>query len=235
VRSLFVTGTGTSVGKTVTTAAICVATGARAMKPVQTGSGEPVDLEFIWKATGHREDPELACPYRFVEPLAPAVAARRAGRRIDVERIRAGYETLGKEGPLVVEGAGGLLVELTEGFSMADLAASLGLPIVIACAPGLGTLNHTALTAEAARTRGLEVAGLVISAFPARPDSAARTNPAQLARIAPLLGVIPHVPRLDVEAAEPSALAELAPHVLDPSLGGTFDAQAFLDDLEGSE
>ena len=233
MRSLFVTGTGTSVGKTVVTAAICAATGARAMKPAQTGSSEPLDLEFVWKATGRRDDPEIACPYRFEEALAPAVAARRAGNPIDVERLRTCHETLAQDGPVVVEGAGGLLVELADEFSMADLVASLKLPLVIACVPGLGTLNHTALTVEAAHARGLDVAGLVVSGFPADPDPAARTNPAQLARLAPLLGVIPHIEGLDVEAGEPASLAEVASSALDPSLGGTFDANAFLRRLEG--
>lgn len=229
MRSVFITGTGTGVGKTVVTAAICAATGARPMKPAQTGSDDPLDLELVWRATGRRDDPEIACPYRLPEPLAPAVAARRAGVEIDLDRIGDCFQRLSAHGTVAVEGAGGLLVGLTEKHTMADLAGRLGLPLVVVCRPGLGTLNHTALTVEAAARHRLEVVGLVISGYPAAPGLAERTNPQELARIAPLVGVIPHISGLDVEAGEPGDLAARAPLCLGPALGGSFDAAAFLE------
>jgi dethiobiotin synthetase len=228
VPSVFVTGTDTGVGKTVVTAAICVASGAQPMKPVQTGSLEAQDLAFVVSVTGRAMPEQTACPYRFADPLAPAVAARRAGQRIDLTHIRRCYDKLWARGAVAVEGAGGLLVEVGEGHTMADLARLLGLPIVIACRPGLGTLNHTALTVEAARRRGLDVHGLVVVGWPADPGIPERTNPPELARHAPLVGVIPHIGGLDTEHRLGGTLAQVAKRSVAPSLGGTFDAAAFL-------
>jgi dethiobiotin synthetase len=219
VRSLFVTGTDTGVGKTVLTAAICYVNGASAMKPIQTGSMEAEDLSFVTAVTGRALPLDVACPYRFAEPLAPAVAAHRAGRTIDLDRIETCYRTLSATGPVVVEGAGGILVEIADGVTMADLALRLRLPVVVACRPGLGTLNHTALTVEAARSRSVDVQGLVVVGWPSEPDLATRTNPHELARIAPILGVIPHVPGLETA---PAALQHVARASLAPALGGTF-------------
>jgi len=231
VSSVFVTGTDTGVGKTVVTAAICVASGAQPMKPVQTGSLDAQDLAFTVAVTGRPVPEQIACPYRFDEALAPAVAALRAGVPVDLAHVRRCYDRLWARGPVAVEGAGGLLVEVAGGATMADLARLLGLPIVIACRPGLGTLNHTALTVEAARRRGLDVLGLVIVGWPSQPDIAERTNPAELARYAPIVGVIPHIAGLDTERRFAGPLAQLAPRSLAPPLGGTFDASAFLTSL----
>ena len=233
MRSLFVTGTDTGAGKTVVTAAICVATGARAMKPAQTGSLRPADLEFVWATTGWRDDPDVACPYRSAKALAPGIAFRMDETRVDLDHVHRCFEKLAARGPVVVEGAGGLLVELCDGVTMAKLAARLSLPLVVACRPGLGTLNHTALTVEAALQREVEVLGIVISGFPREPGAAERTNPAELCRLAPLLGVIPEIAGLDVDAGDPGALARVARSSLAPDLGGTFQPSAFLESLGG--
>ncbi len=217
---VFVTGTDTGVGKTVLTAAICCASGAVPMKPAQTGVDD--DVAFVIAATGRNVPRETAVPYRFSEPLAPAVAARRAGIRIDPDHIVSCFKELSRLGPVAVEGAGGLLVELAEGFTMADLAVTLGLPVVIACRPGLGTLNHCALTVEAARTRGLDVLGLAIVGRPSEPGLAERTNLEELPRIAPLAGVIPHIDGLDTGRGSPRELAGLARGALSPALGGAY-------------
>jgi dethiobiotin synthetase len=223
VRSVFVTGTDTGVGKTVLTAAICATSGASAMKPVQTGALHAEDLDFVTAVTGRALPLDVACPYRFAEPLAPAVAAARAGETIDLDRIEACYRTLAAAGPVVVEGAGGILVEVTPGVTMAGLAARLRLPVVIACRPGLGTLNHTALTVEAARRRDLDVIGLVVVGWPAEPDLATRTNPRELARMAPIAGVIPFL-----EHPTPTSVARVAKASLAAELSGTFDAEPWL-------
>ncbi|MFN2642237.1 MAG: dethiobiotin synthase [Actinomycetota bacterium] len=228
MNSVFVTGTDTGVGKTVLTAAICAASGATPMKPVQTGSMEAEDLAFVVATTGRSVPAQLACPYRFADPLAPAVAARRAGEDIDVEYLVQCYKQLSRSGAVVVEGAGGILVEVRDGMSMADLARLLDLPVVIACRPGLGTLNHSALTVEAARSRGLEILGLVIVGWGADASAAAVTNPPELARIAPVVGVIPHIDGLDTEHRHPMALGKFAAEFLSPALGGSFDADDFL-------
>lgn len=240
--ALFVTGTDTGVGKTVVTAAIAalaVASGRRiaVYKPAQTGVdiGDPGDIEFVRAAAGDSPHLRTACAYRLREPLAPAVAARLAGVVIERSRLLAMYEDLAQGADVaLVEGAGGLLVPLADGYAMADLARDLALPVLVVARPGLGTLNHTALTAEVARARDLEVAGVVISGFPARPDLASRTNPAELVRLAraPLLGALPLFGGLDTDRCVVRArFAAAASPWLAPALGGVFDPNAWLAEL----
>ena len=200
----FVTGTDTGVGKTVASAwlaAVARSSGKRVryVKPVQTGlsKGAPgSDADFVRAAAGV-DAVELL---RFAEPLAPAVAAELAGTSIDAEALVASVKALAADvDELIVEGAGGLLVPLAGGWTMADLAAALGAELVVVVRPGLGTLNHTALTLEAARNRGLTVAGLVISGWPDDPGVTERTNLDRLAAMAPILHRIPLVGGLSVE------------------------------------
>ena len=213
----FVTGTDTGVGKTLAAAAICVAerqAGKTVLyaKPVQTGlhKAEPGDAAFVAAAA---KVPVIEC-LRFPDPLAPAVAAERVGATIDVDGLLA---DLAKAGDgfdrVIVEGAGGLLVPLTDEVTMADLADRLGAGLVVVTRPALGTLNHTALTLEAARTRGLPVDGLVISGWPAEPGVTEQTNLERLADMAPVLGILPAYPDLDTAdpATAPSELAFLGP------------------------
>lgn len=213
----FVTGTDTGVGKTVAAAALCRAervAGRTVLyaKPVQTGldKGEPGDAAFVAAAA---RVPVVEC-LRFPDPLAPAVAAELAGASIDVDGLLA---DLAKAGDgfdrIVVEGAGGLLVPLTDDVTMADLADRLGAGLVVVSRPGLGTLNHTALTLEAARSRGLPVDGLVISGWPAEPGVTERTNLERLSAMAPVLGILPAYPGVDTAdpttaPAEPAFLTE---------------------------
>jgi dethiobiotin synthetase len=209
----FVTGTDTGVGKTVAAAALCRAERAAGRtvlyaKPVQTGleRAEAGDAAFVAAAA---KVPVVEC-LRFPEPLAPAVAAERAGAVIDVDAL---LTDLVKAGDgfdrLVVEGAGGLLVPLRGDVTMADLAGALGAGLVIVTRPTLGTLNHTALTLEAADTRRLPVDGLVISGWPADPGVTEQTNLERLSAMAPVLGLLPSYPGLDT--ADPAtAPPELA-------------------------
>lgn len=198
---LFVTGTDTGVGKTVASAALARSerTAGRRVaycKPVQTGlaPGQPGDADFVAGAAGV---PVTEC-LRLPEPLAPAVAAHRAGVDIDVDTlIKAIRAPAAGVDVLIVEGAGGLLVPLTDAVTMADLAGRLGARLVVVTRPGLGTLNHTALTVEAARARGLDVAGLVVSGWPAPPGVTETTNLERLAAMAPVLGLVPFMPGLD--------------------------------------
>jgi dethiobiotin synthase len=186
-------------------------------KPLQTGAGDDAG----WAATlagCHGETGVL-----LDEPLAPSVAARRADRKIDLQSIADRYTELQSSyDVVVVEGAGGLLVGVDDETDMADLAAMLSLPIVIAARPALGTLNHTALTVEAARARGLDVLGVVISNYPDDPDIAERTNPDEIAKIAPIVGVIPHIDALDVEAGIRPEDFDARPY-LARVFGGTLD------------
>lgn len=235
------TGTDTGVGKTVVTAAIAslfVDLGRRVgvYKPIQTGSDadDSGDLSFIRAAVGNRQFLQTDSAYNLKAALAPAVAARLEDVNIVRERLIGRYRDLASVTDIVlVEGAGGLLVPIDEGYLMADLARDLGLSIVVVTRPSLGTINHTVLTVEAARRRGLVVAGLVICDFPATPDIAARTNPAVLvsSATAPLMGVIPHLYELSVEGLKVSDLAHVAAVSLAPSLGGCFNCEKFLAQL----
>ncbi|MET9810411.1 dethiobiotin synthase [Streptomyces halstedii] len=196
---LVVSGTGTEIGKTVVTAAVAAASQDRrvaVLKPAQTGlaPGEPGDAAEVARLAGaHVTAVELA---RFPEPLAPETAARRAGLPpVRPYEIAEAAQKLATEHDLVlVEGAGGLLVRYDgEGSTLADAARLLAAPVLVVAPAGLGTLNATALTAEALRTRGLECPGVVVGSMPADADLASRCNLDDLpvAAGAPLLGVLP--------------------------------------------
>ncbi len=209
-RVLVVTGTNTGVGKTIATAALAVALRARGLrvavaKPTQTGasSEEPGDLQEACRLAGSAGLTAWE-GVRLRDPLAPASAARTEGRSIPTvtEHARAVAELAGGHDVVLVEGAGGLLVELdSAGGTLADLAVALrykgiGVGVVVVAAPGLGTLNHTALTVEALRARSLPIVGVVVGSWPqppAEPDLAMRENLADLPRVAgsALLGVLP--------------------------------------------
>ena len=187
MRGLLVTGTDTGVGKTFVAALACVARpSATYVKPVQTGlADDEADAVVVARLAGcdTRQGPG------FDEALAPGVAAARAGVTLTRGALLEPFSRLDE---VVGEGAGGLLVELgTDGTTLADIAADLGLPLVVVARPGLGTLNHTRLTCEAAWARGLRVSGIVVNGYPERPDVAEETNLGELAAIAPVLAVVP--------------------------------------------
>lgn len=167
---LFVTGTDTGVGKTFVACALLGALRARgldvgAMKPVETGVGPegPEDARRLREAAGAEDPLEEVCPQRFALPAAPSVAAEAEGRRVELGGLRAAFARLrARHDLLLVEGAGGLLVPLDARTSMADLAAELAFPLLVVARARLGTINHTLLTLEVARARGLPVAGVVV-------------------------------------------------------------------------
>lgn len=210
MSGIFITGTDTGVGKTVVAAAIAAALAARGlsvgvMKPVETGCcriGErliPADAMQLIEASGSDDPLELINLYAFEQPLAPSLAAQQERTTIDLLRIEQRYAELAtRHRVMVVEGAGGLLAPLTPDKTMRDLASALRLPVLIVTRNALGTINHTALTVEAAR-RACQVAGIVLNhATPDRDESAA-SNVASLQRWggAPLLGTLPYAERLD--------------------------------------
>lgn len=165
------TGTDTGVGKTVVSCALvrelaALGMDVGAMKPIETGVGPqgPLDAQALQQAAGGGDPLELVCPERFALPAAPSVAARAEVRKVDVAAIVAAFQQLTARHELVVvEGAGGLLVPLDETLTMADLAATLELPLLVVSRGALGTLNHTRLTLEAARARSLPLLGVVVS------------------------------------------------------------------------
>lgn len=168
-RSVFVTGTDTEVGKTVVSAGIAAALARRGvdvgvMKPVATGGSPSEDALHLRRAAGVADPVELVNPVCFKAPLAPTEAARRERRRVDLAPAWRAWKRLRRaHDRMVVEGIGGLLVPLRRGYTVADMAARLGLPLVIVTRPALGTINHTSLTVRVARQAGLRVAGIVIN------------------------------------------------------------------------
>jgi dethiobiotin synthetase len=208
---VLVTGTSTGVGKTVATAALAAtATGSViVVKPVQTGAldGDSDAREVARLAGVETEEWTL-----LDEPLAPDTAARRQGVAIPPVVSYAARIGALTQDTVIVEGAGGLLVRLdaSEG-TLLDLATLLDavteVEVVVVVAAGLGTLNHTELTVDALRARGLTVRGLVVGAWPADPGLAERCNLEDLQRIAPLLAVIPD----GAGALDPEAFVAAAP------------------------
>ncbi|MFI9831345.1 dethiobiotin synthase [Streptomyces sp. NPDC051913] len=229
---LVITGTGTEVGKTITTAAVAAAAVAvgrsvAVLKAAQTGvrPDEPGDAQEVARLAGPVTTAELA---RYPEPLAPATAARRAGRApVRPPEIAEMAAKLATEHDLVlVEGAGGLLVRFDEaGGTLADAARLLGAPVLVVATAGLGTLNTTELTARELRFRELELAGVVIGGWPDSPDLAMRCNVADLPEVAgaPLLGALP----MGAGALAPADFRAGAPSWLAPRLDGVWDAEAF--------
>jgi dethiobiotin synthetase len=196
VSVLVVTGTDTGVGKTVATAALaCHARLAgidvAVCKPVQTGSPRDDDLADVGRLSGVAELHGLA---RFPEPLAPVAAAQRAGLPLPTraELVAWVRDVDAPKRMTLVEGAGGLLVEVGQGgVTLRDLASDLAAPVLVVAAPGLGTLNHTALTLEALASHGIPCAGLVIGAWPREPGAAESGNRDALGELAPVRAVLP--------------------------------------------
>jgi dethiobiotin synthetase len=211
LRGLFVTGTDTGVGKSVVAAAACAALAARgvrvaAFKPVVTGLGEPVDdwphdHELLATAANARQTPEEVAPYRFEPPVSPHLAAELAGEAIEPALVLEGARgAAAGADALVCEGVGGLLVPITTGYLVRDLAVDLELPVVVAARTGLGTINHTLLTVEAARATGLRVSGVVMTPWPDVPTPIELSNRTTVERLAA-------VPVSGLPRADPSSLA----------------------------
>jgi dethiobiotin synthetase len=194
VSIVVVTGTDTGVGKTVATAALSCSARLSGIdvavcKPVQTGSPRDDDLADVGRLSGLTA---LYGSWRYPEPLAPAAAAERAGMALPTrDELVASVRAVDTELTLV-EGAGGLLVELGQGgVTLRDVARELSAPVLIVVAPGLGTLNHTALTLESLAAHGIPCAGLVIGSWPSQPGVAEAGNRDALARLAPVRAVLP--------------------------------------------
>jgi dethiobiotin synthetase len=197
---IFVTGTGTEVGKTVVAAALAQTLAREGLdvavfKPAVTGldeppaDGLPPDHELLRIAAGSRQSDEEIAPYRYGPPASPHLAAAMAEEEIEPARLlETARAAAAHADALVCEGVGGLLVPLAgrvdvamrdkadQPYLVRDLAGDLGYPLVVAASPGLGTINHTLLTIEAARGGGLEVAAVVLTPWPEEPTAIELSN-----------------------------------------------------------
>lgn len=210
MRGVFVTGTDTGVGKTVVASALCAALRAAgervgAYKPVVTGTDEPgdapMDHELLAACAGG--DPAAVAPLTFGPAVSPHLAAELAGTPIDTAAVLASARAAASScDVLVAEGVGGLLVPLSAELSVRDVAVALGLPVVVAARPALGTINHTLLTVASARAAGLDVRGVVVGPWPDEPSVMERSNVETIAALGAVdVATIPFV------ALEPDALA----------------------------
>jgi dethiobiotin synthetase len=209
-----VTGTDTGVGKSVVAAAIVAwlreqGWPVRAVKPLITGLDEepdpewPPDHELLARVSG--QTPAETILHGFGPPVSPHLAAELAGARLpSAPALAAEIRSGTPDGSLlIVEGVGGLLVPIGPEGSVRDLAVALGLPLIVAARPGLGTINHTLLTLEGAAVAGLRVAGIVMTPWPRDPDEMLRSNRETIER----LTEIPVAGLPFVSVAQPGPLA----------------------------
>lgn len=243
-KGVFVTGTDTGVGKTLVGAGLaawCRAHGADVgvMKPVATGGLRhgrtrlvSSDALLLSHAAGADDAWSLINPVCYREPLAPYAASLRVHQPIDWLRVRQAFQALSlRHRFLIVEGIGGLLVPLSRRRTVVDLIRIFRLPVLVVARLRLGTLNHTLLTVEVAKHRGVQVIGVVLNAAdapPAEPDArlAERTNPSALQSClsVPLLGTLPYRRQLGERFSSP-ALVKWVGHALHPRFLAWLESQ----------
>ncbi|MCR4337728.1 MAG: dethiobiotin synthase, partial [Candidatus Omnitrophica bacterium] len=201
-RVFFITGTDTGIGKTVVTYVLATLFQSQGknvgvMKPVQCGGD---DSQFLKKALNLTDSIEEVNPYFAKEPLSPHLAFHRQKTRIDPERIFEIFETLrSRHEILLIEGAGGLLVPITQNYLVADLIRDLGAEAIIVARLGLGTINHTLLTIEQARSRGIPVKGVIFNSVRrGTMGIPEKTNPKAIEQLGnvKVLGTVPHLNHL---------------------------------------
>lgn len=199
-KGFFITGTGTDVGKTVVSAWLALHLGADYWKPVQSGLEGLTDTQTVSYLTNLTSDHFHPSTYELIDPLAPLEAASRMGITIDPNR----FALPSSPRPLIVEGAGGLMVPLTEKFLVIDLIQKLGLPAVLVSSSKLGTINHTLLSLEAMRARNIPIAGVVMSG----PLTAHNREAIENLGKVQILAEIPHIDNVTIDA-----LRAIKPHV----------------------
>ena len=221
IPGLLITGTDTGIGKTVIAGAIAAWFNQRGqrvgvVKPAASGCVKrreglvSEDAEFLAHCADARQPLDVIAPQRFLEPLAPAVAAQRLGVALDWTAIQRSLDVTARESDvLIVEGVGGIMVPMDEQHTKLDVAAWLKLPAVVVARPALGTINHTILTVDALRSRNVPVAGVVINRYPAENANVAEeTNPRAIEKWGkvPVLCIVPDV-REPIERRIPADIA----------------------------
>ena len=206
-RGIFVTGTDTEIGKTAITAGLAAVLKRRGinagvMKPISAGGR--ADAKLLRRAARSDQPLDTINPIYLRDPLSPNIAARREEKILDLAPVFDAFNHLSKiHDYLLVEGVGGLLVPIADDFLVADLAARLDLPLLIVARAALGTINHTLLTIEAARARGLQINSVIYNTLSAgSSDVSAQMSPEVVTRISgvPSSGTIPYDPDVDVDA-----------------------------------
>ena len=214
-QGIFITGTGTEIGKTVIAGGLAAAlkqagTDVGVMKPISTG--DTADARFLKHAAQVDDELSLINPIYLRHPLAPSVAARIEDREIDLSRVETAFAELQQRYDFViVEGVGGIAVPIRDDFLVAQLIQRLALPILIVATTGLGTLNHTLLTVTFAQQFNIQIAGIVLNGL--RSESAGlaeATNPVEIEKLTgiPVVGVVPYQKQLDTPYPDLKFLAE---------------------------
>ena len=228
----FIAGTDTGVGKTLIAGAIARALSLQGrrvgvMKPFESGcrrdgdSVVPADALFLRNMAGSQDDLALICPYAFERPLAPGIAARSEHVAINIETVQKIFNQLSAPYDIMlVEGAGGLMVPISEELLMIDVIGLLKLPLIIVARTALGTINHTLLTVREAQRAGIRVCGIILNKVSPEQDEAEDTNPEVIRKFSnvPLLGQVPYIP--EVKRANPEFLSSLARATIDLSCFG---------------
>lgn len=214
-QGIFITGTGTEIGKTVIAGGLAASlkqsgTNVGVMKPISAGG--TADAGFLKHAAEVDDEFSVINPIYLRHPLAPSVAARIENREIDLSCIETAFSELEKKYDFViVEGVGGIAVPIRDDFLVVHLINRLQLPILVVAAAGLGTLNHTLLTVAFARQFNIQIAGIVLNSFHPEPAGIAEaTNPVEIEKLTgvPVIGVVPYEKRLDTLCPDVTFLAE---------------------------
>ncbi len=203
MKALFVTGTGTGVGKTLVGGALCAYLSLKrgidvgVMKPIETGwNPSNSDGLTLKELSGSNDSIDEIVPYRFYQPLAPEVAAQKENVEVSIEKLDLIYrKLLNSHDFLVIEGAGGILVPLKEGFFFSDLVKMWNTPVLVVSENRLGTINCTLLTCHFLFSQGIQVIGVILNEKEKRPDDSCDSNPTILKKYlpVPVLGIFPNV------------------------------------------
>jgi dethiobiotin synthetase len=216
MKGFFFTGTDTGVGKTLIAGAIARALSLQGrrvgvMKPFESGcrrDGDtivPADALFLKNMAGSQDALALICPYAFEQPLAPGVAAHMEHVPINLEKVQKTFKQISAQYDIMlVEGAGGLMVPVSEEHLIIDVIRLLQLPLIIVARTTLGTINHTLLTVRETQRAGIRLCGIILNKVSPEHDAAEDTNPEVLRKLSnvPLLGQLPYIPeakRADIE------------------------------------